>query len=164
MAEDEVFYKQQKPKSLFPPAPKGLHRCVCVDVQDLGMQATKFGEKHKIKFVWQIAAKRTDGKPHLLSTWQTLSLHNKSNLRPFLDSWRGKDYTDAQVEAGVEFRAEYVGKAGLMQVNHKLKDNGDFVAVVHTVLPLPEDMEPLKPEPYKRWTKDDSDDDDPVPF
>src|SRR3972149_6942366 len=61
------------------PAPEGLHQAVCVDVIDLGMVQTQWGEKHKVRLVWQIDEINPDtGKRHEVRADFGLSLSEKS--------------------------------------------------------------------------------------
>src|SRR3990167_8424522 len=72
----------------YTPAPPGLHNAVCVDVVDLGLIDSQWGEKPQIELRWQIERENPEtGKPFLVVRRFTLSLSEKSNLRPFLEGW-----------------------------------------------------------------------------
>ena len=79
--------------SNFEPAEEGVHDAVCVDVADLGMVDGQFGEKHKARLTWELAAKMKDGRPYVASKTYTVSLHEKATLHKDLKSWRGKPFT-----------------------------------------------------------------------
>src|SRR5687767_15519142 len=85
----------------FDPVPEGSHLAVCDMFVDLGLQDSRFGAKHKIYLRWQIPALRVeferDGQqvnaPMSIGATYTLSLSEKSNLRPMLQAWRGRAFT-----------------------------------------------------------------------
>jgi len=55
-------------------------------------------------------------QPRVMSEEFTLSLHKKSNLRKFLESWRGKGFTDAEME---DFDlVKLLGAPGMLTVVH----------------------------------------------
>jgi hypothetical protein len=82
----------------FIPAPEGLHPAVCVDVVDLGLKDSPWGQKRKVRIVWEIAERMKDGKPFIASKQYTLSLHDKSSLHKDLRSWRGQPFTAEELE------------------------------------------------------------------
>ena len=85
-----------KPNSngTYTPAPEGVHDAVCCDVADLGIVETTWqGEtksQHKVRLVWQLAAKMEDGRPYSIGRRYGLTLHEKSSLAKDLKSWFGK--------------------------------------------------------------------------
>jgi hypothetical protein len=81
----------------FVPAPEGTHDAVCVDFIDRGNVQGQFGTKHKCRVVFQIDAKMEDGKRFIVGKSFTVSLHEKSILRKFLKSWRGRDFTKEEL-------------------------------------------------------------------
>ena len=83
----------------FTPAPEGLWPAVCVDVVDLGMVTTTWGEKHKCRIVWELSEKMADGRRFIASKQYTLSLHEKAALHKDLKSWRGRPFTPEELEA-----------------------------------------------------------------
>jgi hypothetical protein len=141
------------------PAPAGLHPAVCVDVIDLGLvEHPQFGTRRQVKFRWQIDKVNPDtGKPFLVSRTFTNSLHEKSSLRPFLESWRGNAYTEEEATAGVDIEAEFVGQGCLLQVMHKAVDDRVY-ANVTAALPMPDGF--LAPEPRDYIRERDRVDDD----
>jgi len=89
-----------KPNSngTYTPAPEGVHDAVCCDVADLGIVETTWqGEtksQHKVRLVWQLAAKMEDGRPYSIGRRYGLTLHEKSSLAKDLKSWFGKPPPD----------------------------------------------------------------------
>ena len=132
----------------FQPAPEGLHRAVCVDVVDLGMLETDFGRKHKVMLSWQLE-ERMDGtgKPFLVSKRYTLSLHKKSALRPDLESWRGKPFSEEEI-SGFDLE-KLLGVNCQLNVVHNKTAEGTY-ANVSAVVPAPKGMPGLKVQDYTR--------------
>lgn len=140
-----------KSGSSYPPAPAGPHAAVCVDVVDMGVLAVKWGgqekQQHKIRLVWQIDEDRDDGKPHLVSRRYTLSLHEKAGLRKDLESWRGRPFTDDELE-GFDVEA-LLGVPVLLNITHTSKD-GNTYANVASLMKLPKTMQAPSPRDYVR--------------
>lgn len=133
------------------PAPAGVWGAVCVDVVDLGIMAQEFAGKkktlHKIKIVWQISELREDGKPHTCSKMYTLSLHEKANLRKDLESWRGRAFTEPELQG---FDVEQVLNApAMVNVVERLKDGAKYANVVG-VMRLPKEMSAPTSRDYVR--------------
>lgn len=137
--------------SSFVPAPAGTHSAVCVDVVDLGMLEVTFANKakkqHKINVVWQIGEVRNDNKPYQVQKRYTLSLHEKAGLRKDLESWRGRPFTQGELEG---FDVESVLSAPCMlNVIHNVKD-GSTYANVTAVMKLPKGLTAPTPRDYMR--------------
>jgi hypothetical protein len=135
----------------FTPAPAGTHCAVCCDVVDHGMlEVTYQGKtqrKHKISIAWQIAEDMDDGKPFLVRRRYTLSLHEKSSLRKDLESWRGRAFTDKELEA---FDVENLLSVGcLLNIIHESR-NGSTFANVASIMKLPKSMTAPTPRDYVR--------------
>lgn len=127
----------------FDPVPEGSHLAVCDMFVDLGMQDGHFGAKHKIYLRWQIPALRLsyekDGEkvegPMSIGATYTLSLSEKSNLRPILQAWRGKAFTAEELK---KFDVTTVlGKPCMVTVTHEPKKDGGVYANVAAVAKLP---------------------------
>lgn len=135
----------------FIPAPPGAHSAVAVDVVDLGMLEVAFGGKkktqHKIRIVWQIAEVMADNRPFIVQKRYTLSLHEKAQLRKDLESWRGRPFTDQELEG---FDVEtIIGVPCLLNVIQEKKDSSTY-ANVTSIMRLPKGMEAIKQRDYVR--------------
>ena len=128
----------------FTPAPAGTHNAVCVDVVDLGMQQTSFGEKHRCRFVWEIDELRPEhGDRFLVFATMNVSLHESSTMGKLLRSWRGRDFTAEEMKG---FDVEnVVGAPCMLSVVHNEGTNGNTYANVNSATPLPRGLAPLKP-------------------
>lgn len=126
----------KKKKSEFSPAPEGLHGAVCCDVVDLGIQKSQWGEAHKVEIRWQL--EETDPKtdpprPYMVVQRFTLSLHEKSRLRPMLEAWRGRKFTSDELD-GFDLE-KLVGANCQVQVIHNVQDEGEVYANIQAVVP-----------------------------
>jgi len=138
------------PESKFTPAPEGLHQAVCVDVHDIGLQKTPWGEKHKVLIVWQIEQVNEEtGKRFDVRSFYSLSLSEKANLRRDLECWRGRKFTEDEL-AGFDLE-KLLGANCQLQVVHNLSDEGKTYANVQAIVPFNAKLGPkLQPDDYTR--------------
>lgn len=108
------------------PIPEGLTQAVCVDVMDLGMQPGMKGEEvHKLKFIFETAARDSKGQPMRVGSWPyTVSLGKKANLRKDLERWRGRVFT-AEELAGFDIDS-VIGAPAMLNIVHREKDGKTF--------------------------------------
>lgn len=122
----------------FAPIPSGLHHAICYGVVDLGTQPsfnTKFPARRKVLFIFEIPGQRIeiekDGHkqnlPRAISEKYTLSLASKGNLRPLLESWRGRQFTDDEL-AGFDVM-NVCGANALLNITHNTKDGRTFANI-----------------------------------
>jgi len=138
----------------FEPCPEGPQQLVCCDVVDLGvLDVTWQGQikrQHKIQIRWQSQEHDAkDGKPFLLVSRYTLSMHEKANLRKVLEQWRGRKFdNDAAAEA---FDIESViGANGFGNVIHNKGEKGGVFANLASIMPLPKGMPKASVRDYIR--------------
>jgi hypothetical protein len=163
----------RRPQKQYAQAPEGLHAACCCDVVNLGVVAGAYGAKHKVRIVWQLDARDgASGRRYDVARVYTLSLHERAALRKDLESWRGRKFTDRELDAGFDLE-KLVGVAAEIQVTVELGDDGTTHSNVSTVLPPRKGVPKLTPEAYVR-AKDrqprptapivSAGDDDVVPF
>lgn len=117
-----------KNEKQFTPAPEGIHDAICVDVVDMGMVNGPFGAKHKLRVVWEIEVKMEDDRPFVVMAFYGASLHEKSNLRKALKSWRGRDFTEEELRS---FDMEkLVGVSAQLVIQHNEHDGKTFSNVM----------------------------------
>ena len=128
----------------FTPCPAGSYLARCVQLLDLGTQTSTYeGETkraRKVLVAWEILddeCRRDDGAPYILSKRFTQSLHEKAALRKTLTSWRGRDFTPAELK-GFELKA-VLGKDAFISVVHTDKEGKTF-ANIAAVMKLPKGM------------------------
>ena len=60
-------------------------------IVDIGIHNTKHGDKHQVIISWELPLEiGDDGRPYALSKFETLSLHEKANLRKLIEAMKGK--------------------------------------------------------------------------
>lgn len=132
---------EQKPKQL-PPA--GTHAARCIQVIDLGVQATPFGDVPKLRITWELPDEKAvfDEKkgeqPFVVSKEYTRSLYEKSNLYKDLVSWRGKEFTEDELR-GFDVD-KLLGAPCLLSVVHKTTEKNKTFANVSSISKLPKGM------------------------
>ena len=151
----------------YTPHPEGQYAARCIDVVDMGWQQTDFGPKYKLRVVFYCGRTEEreyeDGKrtvPLTVVGFFTASLHEKANLRKFTRAWRGRDFTDAELD-GFDFE-KMVGAPAFIQVEHN-HANGKTYANIASIMRLPEGQTaPDTPADYVR-VKDREDWPGPAP-
>ncbi len=151
---------KDKAKPKLPPVEPGVYVAVCVGVVDLGEQYNEKFKKYSndVRFIWELVGEtvEVDGEamPRQLSRTFSVSTSKKSNLRGFLSSWNGKQYSDE--EFGEVELFDQLGKS--CQLNVVLSDSGEY-ANVDSVIPLPKGMPaPSTNTALIRWDMDAWDD------
>jgi hypothetical protein len=135
----------------FTPAPEGTWPAVCVDVVDKGIvQSAMYKPRHMCQLRWILEAEppMEDGRPHMAVASFGATLGEKSKLRPFLEAWRGKRFTEDELRG---FDVENIlGAPCLLQIIHN-KYQGKTYANVTSIMPLPKGMKKLEvPADYVR--------------
>ena len=134
----------------FDPVPAGSHIAVCDMKVDLGMQPGTGAfpkPKRKVYLRFQLLHERVeyekDGKkfnsPRMIGKTYTASMHEKANLRHDLESWRGRQFTDA--EAGTFDVDTVLGKPCMLMVMQTKKEKGVY-SDISGIGPLPKGIDP----------------------
>ncbi|UOF78802.1 phage associated protein [Caudoviricetes sp.] len=138
----------------FKRVPVGVFSARCFSVIDLGTQIVEFnGEtKHqrKVQLGWELYGEddqgnpltTDDGEPMSISKRYTLSLSEKSKLRPDLEAWRGKPFTEVELK-GFDLQ-DLLGAPCFLNVTHTEK-NGKTYSNVASITPLPRQMRDALP-------------------
>ncbi len=131
----------------FEPLSENIHHAVCSRIYDLGTQVnTMFGgEDHKILITWEVPGEtiEIDGEdvPRIISHEYTLSLHKKANLRRALEAWRGKKFSEGELEKG--FKVEKLAGANCqLQIVHVKKDDKTY-GNISAIMALPKGTKKL---------------------
>jgi hypothetical protein len=103
--------------------PEGTYVGRCIKVIDMGTQTTtgQFGTKSqkKVMISWELLdddIKMQDGRPFAASQFYKASLHEKAQLRKDLEAWRGKKFTEQELE-GFDLN-NVLGTYCMLQVVH----------------------------------------------
>lgn len=128
----------------FAPMEQGTYLARCYSMVHIGTVLEEYqGQKklqNKVRISWEFPTelkefKQGEGeKPYVLSKEFTLSLHEKSTLRSFLKSWRGKDFTEDEAKAFDI--SKLIGVACTASVVHVEKEGKKYaqIANVSTVM------------------------------
>lgn len=132
----------------FAPCPAGTHAVICCDVVDLGIVESNYAGKkkkqHKVSVIWQTGERRDDSKFFLVQKRYTLSLHEKAGLRKDLEAWRGRPFTEEELQ-GFDVEA-VIGVPCLLSIIHNAA-GGNVYANVNALMRLPKGMAPPEPDP-----------------
>jgi hypothetical protein len=130
------------------PVPAGTHHAVCYGIIAVGTQPSeKFTPRQKIVVCFEIPAERITIKdqdlPRGISKRYTLSLNEKSSLRKDLQSWRGKPFTQEELN-GFDV-SKVIGSNCLISVLHSDRA-GAVYADISGISALPRQMASVRPE------------------
>lgn len=130
MPEPSKDFKQLEP---------GTYAAVCDMVVNIGVQQFEFQDEVKnieqLYLRFEIPSERLEytdkegheqNKPMVIGTILTNSLHEKAKLRHFLDSWRGKAFTESELQ---QFDLSTIlGKSCILTVVKRTGNNGKTYA------------------------------------
>lgn len=140
--------------------PEGEFVGVCVDIVDLGLEQTAYGMKPKVRIVFETEAtmeKEINGVkvlvPCTISRKFTASLNEKAPLRAFLEAWRGRKFTGAEVKA---FDTEQlIGAPAYLNVTWEWSQDGTKqYDNIMSCMKLPRGLEPLQASGNYQRVKD----------
>ena len=147
----------------FPLLPEGSYVAICNMLVDLGMRynETYKNSTRKVRIGFELPEERIEvngeSVPRNIGSTYTASLNEKSILRRDLASWRGRDFTAAELE---EFNLRnIVGAPCLIQVIHKERNGNKYVNIA-SIMSLPKGM--AKPQLSEPPLVYDIDEDDPA--
>lgn len=157
--QEEEMSITARADSNFEKAPVGMQQAVCAFVHDIGTQVSEYQGKvitHKQVIIsWELSEKMTQGenqgKPFMVSKYYTLSLNEKSNLRKDLESWRGKAFTEQELE-GFDLE-KLIGANCFLNVTATESDKRKISAIT----PMARGMQPITPssstpsQKYMEW-------------
>jgi hypothetical protein len=118
----------------------------CVDTIDLGEKVQDFpGTKPYLAptcaLVFRTGEKNEETGEYIdIAREFTVSMGEKSNLKKFLEQWRGKPYTKEQIEAGVPLD-KLTGNHGLLTVAHRVSGKGRTYANITACVGVPKQMQ-----------------------
>ena len=154
---EELIVKAESGGNI-PPHPEDQYAATCIDIIDLGVVETTWQGRTKqqrkivLRFFCGEYFYTADGqekRPLWVDKRLTFSLHEKGAMRPFLESWRGQKFSDAELHDGFNVAKLYKAPA-FIQVEHNVTPERVY-ANVKTIMKLPKNMEaPGIPEGYVR--------------
>jgi hypothetical protein len=116
------------------------YRIIDLGTQQIEWQGTK-KRQHKILISWELDALMTEGenagKPFTMHKRYTYTFDPKGALRPDLEAWRGRPFTEQEIE---DFKLnKLLGAPCLMGIVHNKKD-GKTYANISSIMKLPKGM------------------------
>ena len=127
----------------FEPVSEGVHIANCISIIDLGDQYSEKYDKtqRKVLLTWEVTDEtiEIDGeeKPRVISYEYTLSLSEKANLRTHLEAWRGKNFTQEELD-GFDLQ-NVLGKPCQLSIVHNER-NGNVYANIKSIMSIPKGM------------------------
>lgn len=144
--------------------PAGNYPARCYSMIHIGtIEETVMGQvmqRNKVRITWELPTEtrvfdqEKGEQPMVISQEYTLSMHEKSNLRKQLESWRGKGFTED--EAKSFDITKLLGVACMLSVIHKTSQTGNEYATISNVATMPKGLEcPSQINPTFEWNYSD---------
>lgn len=146
----------------FTPHPEGMFPAQCVDVIDLGEKVEEYQNNpkklsHKCALVFRTGEINVEtGEPIDVSGEYTVSMGEKAKLRQMLETWRGKEYSEDELEEVPLDKLE--GQWALLTIDQKVSSNKRRYARIIGITGIPKQMRKDLPtfgkyERAKYWTE-----------
>jgi hypothetical protein len=142
--------------------PEGLHSAICYSVYDIGHQKSEMYNKwqHQCIIAWEFPLIRIEYEkngqklegPRVLSKFYTVTLDERGNLKKDLVNWRGKSFTDEELD-GFDLK-NVVGVACQIQIIHEKKPNGKVRESMNFSPALKTDEKPVAHNPLVYYDLD----------
>lgn len=141
--------------------PAGNHIARCIKFMHFGhVPDTYMGERrivNKCRYTWELPGEmrvfdeEKGEQPMSVSKDYTVSLGDRANLRKDLESWRGKAFSDEELQ-GFDI-SKVVGVPCMLNVIHKESQRtGKTYAVISSITPIPKGVEcPPQINPSFTW-------------
>lgn len=136
----------------FEQPPVGTHVARCIKIIDIGTQRGEYQGKATLRrqciIGWELPNELMSegdhaGKPFTVSRFYTASLGEKANLRKDLENWRGRQFTDEELN-GFESK-NILGKPCMLSITendkHRVRVTG--VMALPKGTPVPNQINPL---------------------
>ena len=128
--------------------PVGNHVARCYAMVEIGTVTDEYmgapKSLHKVRVSWELPHKKKifnpekGEQPFSIHKEYTLSMHEKSNLRQDLESWRGKAFTEEEAKAFDV--TKLLGKECMINIIHNVSRTGNAYAQIASITPVPEGM------------------------
>jgi hypothetical protein len=110
----------------YTPHTAGVFASICIDVIDMGAKATQYGLKDHVRVVFATTETiLVEGveRPCIVLTTMTKTIGKDSNLRKFLEGWRGKPFTAKELEDGFDVD-DLLDVPAMLNIVHKPSPDG----------------------------------------
>ena len=129
------------------PIPAGNYIARCYRMIHIGTNFDPKWDKdsNRVRVTWELPTETKvfdeakGPQPLVIDKEYTLSLHEKSNLRHDLESWRGKGFTELEA-AGFDI-TNLLDKYCMLNIIHNTANNGNTYANIGSVAAIPKGME-----------------------
>lgn len=167
--ETDIIIRGAKQKEYPKPEP-GLHNAVCSNIFDIGVQKSNYNNiiqfKNQIIICWELEARQVNEdlsggqrfriyKTYNLSQGKTIT--EKSKLKMDLETWRGKAFTDKELE-GFNLSVLIGVPCTLNLIENKSKTNGKTYLNIASLSKKMPSVQALTPETDRtiipQWIKD----------
>jgi len=130
--------------------PEDTYVGVCFSIVDLGTHKNNISGKPQRQILisfelpehvryYEIDGEMTES-PSVQSNFYTLSLNEKANLRKDLEAWRGKAFSQEQLN-GFELTV-LLGKSCQLSIIHTTKQDGSVRSKINAIMKLPKSVTP----------------------
>lgn len=156
----------------YEPVPAGTYIARCISMVHIGTVMESYqGEnklQNKVRIQWELPTElkvfkeEAGEQPYTLGKEFTLSLHEKATLRKFLESWRGKAFTEEEAKA---FDITILlDKPCMLNVIHKKSKTGHTYAEIASVSPMMKGIQcppminklfQFSYDPFEQWRFDE---------
>lgn len=156
----------------YEPVPEGNYIARCISMVHIGEVMDTFqGESkltNKVRITWELPTELKVFKegeperPYTIGKEFTLSLNEKATLRKFLESWRGKAFTDDEAKSFDV--SKLLDVACMLNIIHKVSKTGKTYAEIASVAKMPKGVECperynklqlFSYEPFEQWRFDE---------
>ena len=151
----------------FTPAPAGTHAARCVRFIDMGSheqvyQGESKGLKRLVLLTFELPTEMMEAtddlpeRPFTISKRYTWSMHEKSNLRHDLESWRGKKFNDSDLGPGGFNVKNLLGVPATITITHDERDGRVYTNIASIGSPMKGMQTPdqISPSVYVSLQKD----------
>jgi hypothetical protein len=128
----------------FAPVEAGTYPARCYSMVQIGTVTENImgteKQLNKVRIGWELPTEQKEfkagegEKPYVVNKEFTLSLHEKSTLRKFLESWRGKNFTEDEAKSFDV--TKLLGVACMVSIVHKTSKAGKAYAEISNVSPV----------------------------
>ena len=136
----------------------GTYNAVCYRVIDIGTQEQNYqgtiSMKPQVIIAWELDENMKDGRPFVVSQFYTASLNEKAKLRQHMATWRGRDFTEAELAGFNPFNL--IGAPCMLSISINEKGRSKVTGVAK----LPKGMlakKAVNPQCYLSLDKDNYD-------
>jgi len=117
----------------FEMAPEGTHAARCYQIIDIGTQRVEYKGEQKLRDKVILSfelpdEKMEDGRPFIIHQEYTASLNEKAKLRQHLEAWRGKAFTDEEMN-GFDIGC-FLNQPCLVSISHRTSASGNHYTVI----------------------------------